>query len=105
MSRTLDSRHLTGHALDLIPYVDWDSDGSVTSAELWSWRALEVFGPVGERVARQLKIPLHWGGRWRSFRDGPHWELDVAHHPSDEPWQEAHFRVGKYSFGPENRSS
>jgi peptidoglycan LD-endopeptidase CwlK len=75
-SRTLRSRHLTGHAVDLAPLVDLDGDGDT---EL-SWNA-EHFWPIAEAMkgaAEFLKIKISWGGDWRSFVDMPHFELDRA---------------------------
>ena len=63
-STTLNSRHLTGHAVDLVPYpVSWD------------W---EYFYPIADamkQAAKELKVDLEWGGDWKSFKDGPHFQL------------------------------
>ena len=65
-STTLNSRHLTGHAVDMVPYpVDWED--------------LERFeGMAGamKLAAEELEIPIIWGGDWKSFYDAPHFELD-----------------------------
>ena len=66
-SKTMNSRHLTGHAVDLWPLVD----GKVT----WNW---DYYYPMADAVklaAEQLEIPLEWGGDWTSFKDGPHFQL------------------------------
>lgn len=67
-SKTLNSRHLTGHAVDIVPLVngvipwkDWSAFGSVAKAM--------------KKAAEQLGISINWGGDWVSFRDGPHYEL------------------------------
>jgi len=26
-------------------------------------------------------VPITWGGDWKSFKDGPHWELPHAKYP------------------------
>ena len=83
-SQTMNSRHLTGHAVDLAPYpLSWD------------W---EYFYPIADamkQAAEELDIPLRWGGNWQvddvrswegnaeslarayngSFPDGPHLEI------------------------------
>lgn len=83
-SQTMNSRHLTGHAVDLAPYpVSWD------------W---EYFYPIADAMitsCKELDIPLRWGGNWAvkdlrdwegnarelnhsytgSFADGPHLEI------------------------------
>ena len=73
-SRTLNSRHLTGHAVDLAPMLD----GVVS----WDW-------PLYHRLAKIVKaagvvegVPLTWGGDWRTLKDGPHWELPWAQYPA-----------------------
>jgi len=30
---------------------------------------------------RRLRVPIEWGGDWRSFKDGPHWQLPWAEYP------------------------
>ena len=67
-SRTLNSRHLTGHAVDIAPLVD----GEVR----WDWPLYDKLGPHIENTAAFLNIPIEWGGRWAKFPDGPHFELD-----------------------------
>ncbi len=74
-STTMNSRHLTGHAVDLIPYPfhgDFDGDG-VPNIEDW-----DQYYPIAtamKTAALQLGIEIEWGGDWRSFKDGPHWQL------------------------------
>lgn len=67
-SRTLKSRHLTGHAVDVAALID----GKVR----WDW-------PLYPRIALAVKAAAHgrgvaivWGGDWPTLRDGPHFELD-----------------------------
>jgi peptidoglycan L-alanyl-D-glutamate endopeptidase CwlK len=67
-SKTLKSRHLTGHALDFAPVVG----GEVT----WKWPAFPVIADAFKRAAKELGVAIVWGGDWTSFRDGPHIELD-----------------------------
>jgi len=66
-SRTLNSRHLTGRAVDLAPVLD----GEVR----WDWPLFHRINAAMQRAAGELDVALVWGGNWRSFRDGPHWEL------------------------------
>jgi peptidoglycan L-alanyl-D-glutamate endopeptidase CwlK len=76
-SRTMDSRHLTGHAVDLMP-IGPDGKGS------FDWALYDVLGPAVEAAAKAEGVPIVWGGRWRNFRDGPHFELDRAAYPAGE---------------------
>lgn len=72
-SRTLKSRHLTGHAVDVAALVD----GQVR----WDW---PLYGRIAEAfkgAARDLGVPLTWGGDWTRLRDGPHFELDRKAYP------------------------
>lgn len=71
-SRTLDSRHLTGHAVDLAPDpLDWaDRDAFAALAEAM------------KQAAADERIPIIWGGDWPSFFDGPHFELPRDRYPA-----------------------
>ena len=80
-SRTMNSRHLTGHAVDLAYWRD-DGDGSVEQGEIrWDWPLYEQIGAAMKRAAKELEVPIVWGGDWASFRDGPHFELDRKAYP------------------------
>lgn len=66
-SKTLNSRHLTGHAVDLAAYVD----GGLR----WDWPLYHKIAAAMKAAAAELHIPIVWGGDWESFPDGPHFEL------------------------------
>tara|TARA_R110000851_G_scaffold269765_1_gene422404 strand:+ start:763 stop:1254 length:492 start_codon:yes stop_codon:yes gene_type:complete len=66
-STTMNSRHLTGHALDVAPLVN----GAVS----WDWPLYHKLAPVIKQAAKDLGVDLEWGGDWQSFKDGPHWQL------------------------------
>ena len=68
-SQTLNSRHLTGAALDFVPLDPQTGKGSFQRH-----LAIEVAIAFYE-AARIHKIPIIWGGMWRSFEDIPHIEL------------------------------
>ena len=72
-SKTMKSRHLTGHAVDVMAYVD--GKGS------WLWPLYETINKHVQDAADELKVPIVWGGSWVSFRDGPHFELDREIYP------------------------
>jgi peptidoglycan L-alanyl-D-glutamate endopeptidase CwlK len=67
-SKTLRSRHLTGHAIDFAPLVG----GQVT----WKWPPFVIIADAFKAAAKELGIAIIWGGDWTKFRDGPHIELD-----------------------------
>lgn len=67
-STTMNSRHLTGKAVDIAVFVD----GKL------SWE-LKYYKEVAEHIkalSKLMQIPIVWGGDWKSFVDGPHFELD-----------------------------
>ena len=75
-SRTMNSRHLTGHAVDLAAWLD-DGDGNPEGGEIrWDWPLYERLNLAMQAAAADLAVPIVWGGSWRTFKDGPHWELD-----------------------------
>jgi peptidoglycan L-alanyl-D-glutamate endopeptidase CwlK len=99
-STTLNSRHLTGHAVDLVPVVN----GKLR----WEWDPIYTMADAVRIAAREKGVPLRWGGAWdvdftastqspedlvedyvarrraaglRAFIDGPHFELPAAKYP------------------------
>ncbi len=72
-SKTMNSRHLTGHAVDLGAYVA----GGVR----WDWPLYDMIAEAMKEAADELNIPLIWGGDWTSFRDGPHFQLSWKDYP------------------------
>lgn len=104
-SRSLNSRHLTGHAVDL--------GGMVDGKVFISWNTAPEIAVAMRKAAVELKVPLVWGAcwdrslngttdhparvmsdytaRWRAVNmrskrgpllDGPHFELDRAVYPA-----------------------
>lgn len=72
-TRTLNSRHLTGHAIDLATLVD----GEVR----WDWPLYDRLSHLMKRAADELHVYIVWGGDWVSFKDGPHFELNSKMYP------------------------
>ena len=66
-SKTLNSRHLTGDAVDLAPIVD--------NKVSWDWKHFYPLAEAVKEAAKQVKVEVEWGGDWESFKDGPHWQL------------------------------
>lgn len=66
-SKTMNSRHLTGHAVDLAPYI--------AGAIRWDWPPFHDIAKAMKTASSELGVPIVWGGDWLSFRDGPHFEL------------------------------
>ena len=70
-STTMNSRHLTGHAVDLAPWpIDWED-----------LSRFELVADAMKQASEELDVPVIWGGDWRTFYDGPHFELDRKVYP------------------------
>jgi peptidoglycan L-alanyl-D-glutamate endopeptidase CwlK len=70
-STTMNSRHITGHAVDMVPWpVDWEDI-----------ERFEIMAEAMKLAAEELDIPIVWGGDWKSFYDAPHFELDRKSYP------------------------
>lgn len=94
-SHTMNSKHLIGEAVDLVPYIN----GKMR----WEWEPIFKIAVAVKRAANELGVKLRWGGAWdvsfdesnqeprqacdayvvrrrakgkRAFIDGPHFELD-----------------------------
>ena len=75
-SRTMNSRHITGHAVDLMPIGP--------NGPAFDWPLYDKLGPAVKEAAQKEGVALDWGGDWKSFRDGPHFELDRALYPETD---------------------
>ena len=73
-SRTKNSRHLTGHAVDVAAWVN----GRIC----WDWAYYEIIADAFKIAAEELGVPIEWGGDWKTFRDGPHFELSRTEYPA-----------------------
>ena len=70
-STTMNSRHITGHAVDMVPWpVDWND-----------LERFEIMSEAMKAAAEELEVPIVWGGDWKSFYDAPHFELDRKVYP------------------------
>jgi peptidoglycan L-alanyl-D-glutamate endopeptidase CwlK len=72
-SQTLNSRHITGHAVDLGAWVDNQVD--------WSWPLYHKIAAAIKNSAKQEGVSIVWGGDWHTFKDGPHFELNRKVYP------------------------
>lgn len=75
-SQTLRSRHLDGHAVDLVVLTD--------GAICWAWPPYHVLAEQMEAAAARCNVPVEWGGDWLTFKDGCHWQLPWGNYPSAE---------------------
>lgn len=78
-SRTMRSRHLPGktsgysHAVDLAVKI-----GGVLK---WDWPLIVDLSKKVKAAARIEKVPVEWGGDWKTFKDGPHFQLPWDKYP------------------------
>lgn len=77
-SKTMNSRHLTGHAVDISPV---DDVGRVS----WDWPLYRKLAPVIKAAAAAEGVAIEWGGDWTKFADGPHWQLPWKRYAANVP--------------------
>lgn len=71
---TLRSRHLTGHAVDLGAFLG--------DSVRWEWPLYEKIAKAVKSAAQELAVPIEWGGDWKKFKDGPHFQLPWDVYPA-----------------------
>lgn len=77
-SKTLRSRHIPAangfsHAVDLAC--------TIKGAMRWDWPLYDRLAVRMKAAAKAEKVPLEWGGDWKTFKDGPHYQLPWASYP------------------------
>lgn len=77
-SKTMKSRHLPSadgksRACDIAPMID----GQVS----WDWPLYHRLAKIIKQAALEVGVSIEWGGDWRSFKDGPHWQLPWSKYP------------------------
>lgn len=102
-SKTLNSRHITGHAVDIAPIVN----GRVS----WNLKYYYIMAEAVQKAAKRLKVDVVWGASWHDsltesdlapqelsreyaetrraqgrsiFIDGPHFELNRHKYKDEE---------------------
>lgn len=83
VSQTSRSRHVRttskngfACAVDLAPVL---ADGKTIPWKQWNqFAALNV---IMMRAAADVKIPIEWGGNWKTIKDGDHWQLPWKQYP------------------------
>lgn len=99
-SKTMNSRHITGHAVDLwpidpltgkmvaVPASYYDKATSVAEKRAMEsdmnkrlWALYPDIAATMKKVASDLGVDLEWGGDWRGFPDGPHFQLSHSEYP------------------------
>lgn len=99
-SKTMNSRHITGHAVDLwpidpltgkmvaVPSSYYDKATSVAEKRAMEsdmnkrlWALYPDIASAMKKAASDLGLSVEWGGDWRGFPDGPHFQLPHAEYP------------------------
>lgn len=73
-SQTMNSRHISGHAVDVFAYP--------TPAGSWDWQYYQQISQAFKLAGKNLGIPVEWGGDWKTLKDGPHFQLPYADYPA-----------------------
>lgn len=73
-SQTMKSRHITGHAVDLGAMIN----GSVR----WDWPLYDKIALAMKAAAIEKQVAIEWGGSWKTFKDGPHFQLTWEEYPA-----------------------
>lgn len=68
-SKTMKSKHLTGSAFDVAML---DENGKVT----WDIKYYKAFADVFLKLAKRLGFNCEAGCYWKSFVDGPHFQIN-----------------------------
>ena len=68
-SKTMNSRHLTGGAIDFAVY----KGGKL----VWDFPLYQEVSESFKRAAAEMGLKITWGGDWPKFRDGPHIQLEA----------------------------
>ena len=77
-SKTLRSRHIPAangysHAVDLAC--------TIKGAVRWDWPLYDRLAKAMKAAAKAEKVTVEWGGDWKTFKDGPHYQLPWKQYP------------------------
>jgi len=80
-SKTMRSRHLVAkngysHAIDLAATLD----GKVR----WDWPLYVKMAAAMKAAAKSENVPIEAGLDWKTFKDGPHYQLPWDTHPGNK---------------------
>lgn len=82
---TMNSRHIPNtpkHNPDLGPVSHAVDLGAWVDGELrWDWPLYNNIANAVKMAALDEDVKVDWGGDWRSFRDGPHFQLTWEEYP------------------------
>lgn len=77
-SKTMNSRHIPGadgtsKAVDFAP--------TLSGKVKWDWPLFHKLAAIVKQAAKDVKVTVEWGGDWKTFKDGPHFQLPVSKYP------------------------
>lgn len=77
VSTTMNSRHIPtngyAHAVDL---------GAIKNGSIsYEWPLYYKLADAMKQAAKELNVPVEWGGDWKTFKDGPHFQLPYKLYP------------------------
>lgn len=67
-SKTLKSYHLTGNAVDIALIVNKEVN--------WDFALYREVAKHIKKIAKEQGIKITWGGDWKTFKDGPHFQIE-----------------------------
>jgi peptidoglycan L-alanyl-D-glutamate endopeptidase CwlK len=85
-SRTMDGRHLTGHAIDFAAYVG----GKIS----WDWPPYPLIAAAFRTAAIEQGVPIVWGGVWDRLLNDIHGDLDFEAKAYRVRWYKARPNAG-----------
>ena len=68
-TQTLKSRHIVGQAVDICVIINGKAN--------WDFDNYKKVADVFYACAEELNVKITWGGIWKSFRDGPHFQIEL----------------------------
>jgi peptidoglycan L-alanyl-D-glutamate endopeptidase CwlK len=80
-SKTMRSRHIPAkngfsHAVDVAAVINGKAR--------WDWPLYGKIAVAMKAAAKKEGIPIEWGGDWKTFKDGPHYQLPWASYPGNK---------------------
>ncbi len=79
-SRTLRSRHVPESNKCKMPCAV-DLAVVIKGEVIWTLPEYKILATAVKQAANELGIPIEWGGDWKTFVDGPHFQLPWKEYP------------------------
>lgn len=81
LSSTMRSRHIVAangysHAVDFAFLVNGKAK--------WDWPGFHIIAKAMKAAAKAEKVSIEWGGDWKKFPDGPHFQLPWKLYPGSK---------------------